>query len=213
MTGDNPDTEHLEESAQQQAAESAVEQDASSAAATDEPEATSSPPAAGPDFEGQLAERTADLQRLQAEYINYKRRVERDRALVRMQGKEAVLQSLLTVLDDIGRADEHGELHGGFKAVADSLHEAVRAHGLEPFGEVGDAFDPNLHEAVSHSGTSADVSVQSIDVVLRKGFRTEDRILRHAVVSVVDPADDAPAPSAPEETVGDDDTTEPQPGI
>ena len=84
-----------------------------------------------PTLEAQLAERTADLQRLQAEYVNYKRRVDRDRELVRSQGESTVLRSLLTVLDDVGRAEQHGELTGGFKAVADSLHAAVKQHGLE----------------------------------------------------------------------------------
>ncbi len=95
-----------------------------------------------PTLEEQLAERTADLQRLQAEYVNYKRRVDRDRELVRAQGEAAVLQSLLTVLDDIARADEHGELEGGFKAVADALQQAVAKHKLEAFGAKGEPFDP-----------------------------------------------------------------------
>jgi len=154
---------------------------------------------AEPDLAAQLAERTADLQRLQAEYINYKRRVDRDRELVRAQGKEAVLQSLLTVLDDLARADQHGELTGGFKAVADSLHDAVKGHNLEPFGAVGDPFDPNLHEAVAHAGTSTDVTVQSIDAAMRAGYRIGERILRHAVVSVVDPADAEPEQAADEQ--------------
>ena len=107
--------------------------------------AEETPPAeapAEPSLEQQLAERTADLQRLQAEYVNYKRRVDRDRELVRAQGETAVLQSLLTVLDDIGRADEHGELEGGFKAVADAIHQLAAKHGLESFGAKGEAFDP-----------------------------------------------------------------------
>ncbi len=210
MTAENPETDNGADSAAQQAAESTAQQaaqaggagnaapdDAGSSAPEGNESSSSEAPAAQPaaepaasTLETQLAERTADLQRLQAEYINYKRRVDRDRALTRTQGKEAVLQSLLTVLDDVRRADEHGELTGGFKAVSDALREAVRSHGLEPFGEVGDAFDPNLHEAVAHAGTSPDVSVQSIDVVMRGGYRTADRILRHAVVSVVDPADE-----------------------
>ncbi|MCW2838977.1 MAG: grpE [Aeromicrobium sp.] len=153
-----------------------------------------------PSVEEQLAERTLDLQRLQAEYVNYKRRVDRDRELVRAQGEAAVLQSLLTVLDDIARAADHGELAGGFKAVADSLQQAVAKHKLEAFGLKGDAFDPSLHEAVFHAGESADVEVTSVDTVMRTGYRHGDRVLRPATVGVVDPA----AAVAPAETAPDD---------
>jgi molecular chaperone GrpE len=141
-----------------------------------------------PTVEEQLAERTLDLQRLQAEYVNYKRRVDRDRELVRAQGEAAVLQSLLTVLDDIARAAEHGELAGGFKAVADSLQQAVAKHKLEAFGAKGDAFDPSLHEAVFHAGESTEVDTTAVDTVMRTGYRHGDRVLRPATVGVVDPA-------------------------
>ena len=99
----------------------------------------------------QLAERTADLQRLQAEYANYRKRVERDRMAVREQALANVLTELLPVLDDIGRAREHGELSGGFKSVAESLEAAAVKLGLTSYGEDGDPFDPNLHEALMHS--------------------------------------------------------------
>jgi molecular chaperone GrpE len=140
-----------------------------------------------PSVEEQLQERTADLQRLQAEYVNYRKRVERDRALARTAGEASVLRSLLTVLDDIGRAEEHGELEGGFKAVADALHQAVKAHRLEAFGAPGDAFDPKLHEALFHAGESADVDVTTIESVVRTGYRIGDDVIRHAQVGVVDP--------------------------
>ena len=143
---------------------------------------------AGPTLEQQLAERTADLQRLQAEYVNYKRRVDRDRETVRTQGEGAVLLSLLTVLDDIARAADHGELEGGFKAVADSLQSAVARHKLEPFGIKGDPFDPSLHEAVFHAGESSEVDTTSVDTVMRTGYRHGERVLRPATVGVVDPA-------------------------
>lgn len=152
--------------------------------------------------EQQLAERTLDLQRLQAEYVNYKRRVDRDRELVRGQGEVAVLQSLLTVLDDIGRAAEHGQLEGGFKAVADALQGAVTKHKLEAFGAKGDAFDPSLHEAVFHAGESSEVAVTTVDTVLRTGYRVGDRVLRAATVGVVDPASEQAA--APAEDAGSD---------
>lgn len=150
-----------------------------------------------PTLEEQLAERTADLQRLQAEYVNYKRRVDRDRELVRAQGEAAVLQSLLTVLDDIARADEHGELEGGFKAVADALQQAVAKHKLQAFGAEGEAFDPSLHEAVFHAGESAEVDTTTVHSVMRTGYKHGDRVLRPATVGVVDPA----AAVAPEESV------------
>jgi len=142
---------------------------------------------AEPTAEEQLAERTADLQRLQAEYLNYKKRVDRDRDTVRKGGEAAVLNALLTTLDDIGRADEHGELVGGFKAIAESLQAVVAKFGLESFGAEGEPFDPQLHEAVFHVGESADVDVTSIGKVMLVGYRVGDRVLRPATVGVVDP--------------------------
>ena len=148
--------------------------------------------ASEPSVEQQLAERTADLQRLQAEYVNYRKRVERDRAHARTAGEASVLRSLLTVLDDIGRAEKHGELEGGFKAVADALHHAVKAHRLESFGAPGEAFDPKLHEALFHAGESSEVEVTTIDSVVRTGYRIGDDVIRHAQVGVVDPASEPP---------------------
>lgn len=158
--------------------------------------------AAEPTVEQQLAERTADLQRLQAEYVNYKRRVDRDRAFARTQGEASVLRSLLTVLDDIGRAEEHGQLEGGFKAVADALHQAVKAHRLQSFGAPGDVFDPRLHEALFHAGESPDVKETTIQSVIRTGYRVGDDVIRHAQVGVVDPATEPePAEDAADEPV------------
>jgi molecular chaperone GrpE len=142
-----------------------------------------------PSLEQQLAERTADLQRLQAEYVNYRKRVERDRAVARTAGEASVLRSLLTVLDDIGRAEQHGELEGGFKAVADALQQAVKAHRLESFGAPGEAFDPKLHEALFHAGQSSEVDVTTIDSVVRTGYRIGDDVIRHAQVGVIDPVE------------------------
>jgi len=133
-----------------------------------------------------LAERTLDLQRLQAEYVNYKRRVERDRELVKQNATYSVLGGLLPVLDDIDRAREHGELEGGFKAVADSLERIVTALGLTKFGTKGDEFDPNIHEALMH-GHSADVTTTTVDVVAQPGYRIGDRVVRAARVTVLDP--------------------------
>jgi molecular chaperone GrpE len=159
-------------------------------------ETQQAPAPAEPTVEEQLAERTLDLQRLQAEYVNYKRRVDRDRELVRAQGEANVLQSLMTVLDDIRRAADHGELEGGFKAVADALHQAVAKHKLESFGDEGEPFDPSLHEAVFHAGESADVDTTTVHSVMRMGYKVGDRVLRVATVGVVDPA----AAVAPEES-------------
>ncbi len=142
--------------------------------------------------EQQLAERTADLQRVHAEYQNYRKRVERDRALSRAQGASSVLKSLLTVLDDIGRAEQHGELEGGFKAVADQLRQVVAAQGLEVFGAEGDEFDPRLHEALFQVGESADVTTTTVGTVVRTGYRVGEEILRDAQVGVVQPAEAQP---------------------
>ena len=134
----------------------------------------------------ELTERTADLQRLQAEYVNYKRRVDRDRELVKQNATFQVLSGLLPVLDDIDRAREHGELEGGFKAVADSLERAVLGLGLVKYGEPGDEFDPNLHEALMHAH-SPDVTTTTCQNIVQAGYRIGDRVVRAARVTVVDP--------------------------
>ena len=136
--------------------------------------------------ERQLAERTADLQRLQAEYVNYKRRVDRDRDLVRQNATYGVLSSLLPVLDDIDRAREHGEVEGGFKAVADSLERVVSGLGLTKFGAPGEPFDPNVHEALAH-GHSPDVTETVVEHLAQAGYRIGDRVVRAAKVTVLDP--------------------------
>lgn len=167
---------------------------------------------AEPDLATQLAERTADLQRLQAEYVNYKRRVDRDRETVRKAGASEVLKSLLTVLDDIARAEQHEELTGGFKAVAEGVRQTVAAKGVEAFGAAGEPFDPALHEAVVHAGESDEVQVQSIDTVFQVGYRVGDQVLRAATVSVIDPASSpSEAPEAtPDDTAENDEATENQ---
>jgi len=136
-----------------------------------------------------LADRTNDLQRLQAEYANYRKRVDRDRQLVADNASYKALTPVVEVLDTIDRAKEHGELDGGFKAVADQLERAVAASGLVRFGEPGDAFDPTLHEALSHLGADADVTVTTVKHVAKGGFRMGDRVVRAAQVLVVDPAE------------------------
>ncbi|WP_433196463.1 nucleotide exchange factor GrpE [Nocardia sp. CA-107356] len=132
----------------------------------------------------ELAERTADLQRLTAEYANYRRRVERDRQATIDTAKAAVVSELLGVLDDLDRARAHGDLEAGpLKSVADKLVDALHKQGLQDFGTEGEPFDPTLHEAVQHEGSGHD---PVIGVVMRKGYRFGDRVLRHALVGVTD---------------------------
>ncbi|BAK33627.1 GrpE protein [Microlunatus phosphovorus NM-1] len=143
----------------------------------------------------QLGERTADLQRLQAEYVNYKRRVDRDRDVARKGGIEAVLKDLMSVLDHIGSAREHGEVTGGFKAVADEIERVTARHGLESYGTAGEPFDPHIHEALMHAhadGIDGPTCVQ----ILQPGYRIGERILRPARVAVAEPDPDAPAAQA-----------------
>ena len=134
----------------------------------------------------QLAERTADLQRLQAEYQNYRRRVERDRVAVKEIAVAGLLTELLPVLDDIGRAREHGELVGGFKSVGESVESVVAKLGLQQFGKEGEPFDPLVHEALMHS-YSPDVTQTTCVRILQPGYRIGERNLRPARVAVAEP--------------------------
>jgi len=149
----------------------------------------------GPEAERELAtklaERTADLQRVSAEYANYRKRVDRDRVVVREQALANVLIALLPVLDDIGRAREHGELSGGFKSVAESLESTVTKLGLVSFGTEGEPFDPNVHEALTHSYSTA-VTEPTCVHILQPGYKVGDRIVRPARVIVAEPDDAGP---------------------
>jgi molecular chaperone GrpE len=158
----------------------------------------------------QLSERTADLQRVQAEYLNYKRRVDRDRELVKQNAKYAALAPITEVMDTIDRAREHGEVEGGFKAVAEQLERILADVGLVKFGAVGDPFDPTIHEALSHIGEDPDVTVTTCKVIAKAGYRIGDRVVRAAQVLVVDPvsATEAPADAAPVETTAADDVSD-----
>ena len=139
-----------------------------------------------PSVEQQLAERTADLQRLQAEYVNYKRRVDRDRKSDHERAVARVITQLLPVLDDIDRAREHDELDGGFKSVAESVEQVARSFGTESFGAEGEPFDPMVHEAL-HMDHSDEVAEPSISKVVQLGYRIGDGVLRPARVLVVAP--------------------------
>jgi len=134
-----------------------------------------------------VATLTSDLQRLQAEYANYRKRVERDRAVAHESAVGAVLTELLALLDDVDRAEQHGELSGGFKAVADQLNSITSRIGLEKYGTEGEAFDPQIHEALMHD-ESADVAVATASKILQPGYKYKERILRPARVAVTDPA-------------------------
>ncbi|MGX8906978.1 nucleotide exchange factor GrpE [Streptomyces netropsis] len=133
-----------------------------------------------------LAERTADLQRLQAEYQNYRRRVERDRVTVKEIAVANLLSELLPTLDDIGRARDHGELVGGFKSVAESLETVVAKMGLQQFGKEGEPFDPLVHEALMHS-YAPDVTETTCVQILQPGYRIGERTIRPARVAVAEP--------------------------
>lgn len=140
------------------------------------------------------AERLEDLQRLQAEYVNYKRRVDRDRALVQERAINDVLDTLLPVLDDIHAAREHGALTDGpFAAIAEKLETSLGKFGLERFGALGETFDPTVHEALMHGEwdgtvTPQDPQATTIVMVLQPGYRAGERVIRPARVSVADPS-------------------------
>ena len=133
--------------------------------------------------EEKLAELTADLQRVHAEYANYRKRVERDRELIKATAIGSVLAELLSVLDDVDRARQHGELDGAFRSVGESLEGTVARLGLERFGAAGEPFDPNIHEALTHEA-SDEVSEPTVVTVYQPGYRYSDRVLRPARVAV-----------------------------
>lgn len=137
-----------------------------------------------------IEERTRDLQRITAEFQNYRKRVERDKARASELATAGVLQSLLPVLDDMDRARDHGDLNGPFGSVAEQLLSALAKHGLESFGTKGDAFDPQIHEAVAHMQMPGVDGPTCIDV-MRSGYRLGDKLLRPALVAVAEPSDDA----------------------
>ena len=150
-----------------------------------------------------LGERTADLQRLQAEFQNYRRRVERDRIAVKEIAIANLLTELLPVLDDIGRAREHGELVGGFKSVAESLESTAAKMGLQQFGKEGEPFDPTIHEALMHS-YAPDVTETTCVAILQPGYRIGERTIRPARVAVAEPQPGAQTVTADESADADD---------
>jgi molecular chaperone GrpE len=151
-----------------------------------------------------LDERTADLQRVHAEYANYRRRAERDRLAAGEQAVGRFVGDLLPILDDLDRARAHGDLTGALKAVADHFESVLSKAGVVAFGEVGDPFDPAVHEAVLHD-ESPEVTRPTCTTVMRQGYRLGERLLRPAMVGVTDPA---VIPAAEPQPVATDDTTE-----
>jgi len=188
-----------------------------------EPQGTAAPPSGAADesqppvrdFEAEvtelqdkLTERTSDLQRLQAEYVNYNRRVDRDRDLARKVTIEGVLKDFLSVLDDVQSAREHDELNGGFKAVAEEIERVTSKYGLQTFGEAGDPFDPHIHEALLHAHADGIDGPTCVEI-LQPGYRIGDRILRPARVAVAEPEPESvrpePVEPAPNESAANDD--------
>ncbi len=155
------------------------------------PPGAAAPGGAAPAGKGEgadkVAELTADLQRVQADFTNYRKRALRDQQAAADRAKAAVVSQLLGVLDDLERARKHGDLESGpLKSVADKLDSALTGLGLTAFGEEGEDFDPVLHEAVQHEGDGADGSKPVIGTVMRQGYKLGDQVLRHALVGVVD---------------------------
>ena len=132
----------------------------------------------------EVEERTEDLARAQADFANYRRRVERDRELASEAGRTEVLLALLGVLDDIAAARALGELTGPLAVMADKIEACVAKFGLERYGEEGEPFDPALHDALAHQ-TSPDATGTTIALVIQPGYRVGERFLRHARVGVV----------------------------
>ncbi|WNG93270.1 nucleotide exchange factor GrpE [Mycobacterium sp. ITM-2016-00318] len=154
--------------------------------------APEAPPAGPSDGSDKVAELTADLQRVQADFANYRKRALRDQQLIADRAKAAVITQLLAVLDDLDRARSHGDLESGpLKAVADKLVTALEGLGLSGFGAEGDEFDPALHEAVQHEG---DGTHPVVGTVMRRGYKVGDQVVRHAMVGVVDTLPDAGEP-------------------
>ncbi|ORB67771.1 nucleotide exchange factor GrpE [Mycolicibacterium tusciae] len=157
-----------------------------------------------PEEAGKAAELLSDLQRVQADFANYRKRALRDQQLTADRAKASVITQLLPVLDDLDRARSHGDLESGpLKSVADKLATALEGLGLSGFGDEGDDFDPALHEAVQHEG---DGTHPVVGTVMRRGYKVGDLVVRHALVGVVDTVPDAdnPNPVSPEAPQSDD---------
>ena len=151
------------------------------------------------DIELQLAERTESLQRVSAEYANYRRRTERERGELANTAKAKFATQLLPLLDDLDLAEQHGDLEQGpLKAFADKFRSIVAGQGIKEFGAEGDAFNPEIHEAVQDLSQG---DTKAVGTVLRKGYMIGDRLVRNAMVIIADPAEPAePAGEAEADT-------------
>lgn len=190
LTGEIPDTpEELidaAEAAEQEAEAQAAQADAEAAGVSEGEKEAAADAAATPDLQAQLDERTEDLQRITAEYANYRRRTERERQATVEIAKSQVITSLLPLLDDLELAEQHGDLkEGPLKVFRDKLVSVLDGFNVEPFGAEGDAFDAERHEAVQDLSSGDD---KVIGTVLRRGYVSGDRLLRTAMVIIADPA-------------------------
>ena len=173
------------------------------------PEASEAQAGQGAGDADKVAELTADLQRVQADYANYRKRALRDQEAIAERAKATVVSQLLGVLDDLDRARSHGDLESGpLKLVADKLLSALTGLGLAAFGAEGDDFDPVLHEAVQHEGDGGEGSKPVIGNVMRHGYKLGDQVLRHALVGVVDTVADDAATETETAHPGDNDANE-----
>lgn len=184
--GESPEAAvKAQEDAQRDAAEVAADDAAADLADGDDTvDPSVDPEAAVSPAEAELAERTEDLKRVTAEYANYRRRAERDREAAVEAAKAGLATDLLPILDDLDLAAEHGDLTGPLKAMSDKLNTVLRGAKVEVFGAEGDAFDPELHEAVQDMSSGDE---KAVGTVLRKGYRMGERVLRHAMVVIADP--------------------------
>ena len=149
-------------------------------------------PSVSDETQSEAAELVADLQRVQADFTNYRKRALRDQQVATQRAKAHVVTQLLPVLDDLDRARAHGDLDSGpLKSVADKLIDVLEGVGLVAFGSEGEEFDPALHEAVQHEG---DGSHSVIGTVMRRGYKVGDHVVRHAMVGVVDAVPGASGP-------------------
>ncbi|MBI9113420.1 nucleotide exchange factor GrpE [Sanguibacter suaedae] len=183
--GDNPEVDPLENLDFEPSAE-AFDVDADTSGATT-PEGGAPEPTELEKAQAESAERLGDLQRLNAEYVNFSKRAKREQEAARARGVEDVLVALLPVLDDVHRAKQAGDLAGGpFEAISEKLTSTLTRFGVESYGETGEEFDPAVHEALMHQ-TSADADTTTVQHVIEVGYRIGDRVVRAARVAVVGP--------------------------
>lgn len=190
LQGPDTEVEVTPEYVEPESADQASTAPAPAAEAPTDAAGVPAPQAESPDAQ-LAAERLADLQRLQAEYVNYKRRVDRDRAVESERAIAGVVEALLPVLDEIHLARQHGELEGGpFAKIAEKFEATLSRYGVQRYGEPGETFDPTVHEAVMHThaelapGTTETTVVQ----IMQPGYRIGERVVRAALVAVADPA-------------------------